>query len=67
MRIYLSGTFAGRPCDSYNLNTSPLCNLTASLGTLYWGEDVKQVYAAWTGGLPDYINREHDNTSLAAD
>ena len=44
-----------RPCDSYNLNTSPLCNLTETGGTLYWAEDARNLYNE-TGEMPDYVS-----------
>ena len=46
-----------RPCDSYNLNSSPLCNLTGRAGPLYWAGAAKELYSEQTGEVPDYVAR----------
>ena len=44
-----------RPCDSYNLNSSPLCNLTDRGSPLYWAGDAAALYSQQTGAVPDYV------------
>ena len=44
-----------RPCDSYNLNSSPLCNLTGRGSPLYWAGDAAALYSQQTGAVPDYV------------
>ena len=46
-----------RPCDSYNLNSSPLCNLTGRAGPLYWAAAAKELYSEQTGEVPGYVAR----------
>ena len=42
-----------RPCDSHNLNTNSMCDLTDTAGTRPWGRAVREEYSA--DNLPDYI------------
>ena len=44
-----------RPCDSYNLNSSPLCNLTDRRSPLYWAGDAAALYSQQTEAVPDYV------------
>ena len=48
---------ASRPCDSYNLNSSPLCNLTGRSGPLYWAEAALALYSEQMEQVPDYVTR----------
>ena len=47
-----------RPCDSHNLNTNPLCDLTDTAGTRPWGHAVREEYNS--SNLPDYISSLQD-------
>ena len=44
-----------RPCDSYNLNSSPLCNLTSRAGPLYWAGAAAALYEEQLDKVPDYV------------
>ena len=47
-----------RPCDSVNLNVSPLCMLGKGGGQAQsWAREVKGLYAAACGEIPAYIER----------
>ena len=58
-----------RLCDSHNLNTNPLCDLTDTAGTRPWGRAVREEYNS--SNLPDYISsledpyREHYPNTVA--
>ena len=42
-----------RPCDSHNLNTSPLCDLASSTQPMKWGKEVAGEYE--DTDAPEYI------------
>ena len=44
-----------RSCDSHNLNTNPLCDLTDTAGTRPWGLAVKKEYGEKEEDYPEYI------------
>ena len=44
-----------RPCDSYNLNSSPLCWLLERAGPLYWAGDALALYSQQLDQVPDYV------------
>ena len=44
-----------RSCDSHNLNTNPLCDLTDTAGTRPWGLAVKKEYGKEEENYPEYI------------
>ena len=53
---------ASRPCDSYNLNSSPLCNLTERSEPLYWAEAALALYSEQMEQVPDYVTRLDKST-----
>ena len=53
--LYRVQIIVNRPCDSYNLNSSPLCNLTGQGSPLYWAGDAAALYTQQLGKLPDYV------------
>ena len=40
-------------CDSKNINASPFCNLSNTLGPVKWASDVKRMYTNKT--MPEYV------------
>ena len=42
-----------RLCDSKNINASPFCNLSNTLGPVKWASDVKRMYIKET--MPEYV------------
>ena len=55
--IYLWLLFC-RPCDSHNLNTNPLCDLTDTAGIRPWARAVKEEYGK--KDVPYYITSLED-------
>ena len=45
-----------RPCDSSNLNLSPLCQLKETSSPNLWADSVKDSYLMNNGKIENYIN-----------
>ena len=43
-----------RPCNSRNINQSPLCKLSTKSGTLKWADQASELYNN-IGDIPDYV------------